>query len=76
MSKPVNKIASITPQPQSEYGDGDQRRDQTITRIRSALLQNKLAVMSLTDENPGTDPYNSGVHRALGKATAWNRRSR
>jgi hypothetical protein len=76
MSKPINNIAKAMPRPESASGDGDQRRNQTLTRIRAALLQDKLAVMTLTNENTGTDPYNSGVHQALGKATAWHRRSR
>jgi len=54
----------------------DQRRDDTINRLRSALLQERLAVISLTDENSGTDPYNSGVHRALAKAHVWRKGSR
>lgn len=76
MSNSINKAITSTRQPESESADGDKRRDHTLTRIRSALLHDKLAVMSLTNENAGTDPYNSGVHRALGKATAWNKRSR
>jgi hypothetical protein len=54
----------------------DKRRDDTITRIRAALLDERLAVMELSGENPGTDPYNSGVHRALSKAHDWGKRSR
>jgi hypothetical protein len=55
---------------------GDQRRDDTINRLRTALIKDRLAVISLTDENTGTDPYNSGVHRALVKAHVWRKGSR
>ncbi len=56
--------------------DSDRRRDDTLSRIRAALLQDRLTVTVLTDENAGTDPYNSGVHRALAKAHVWGKRSR
>lgn len=56
--------------------ENDLRRDDTINRLRSALLKDRLAVMALTDENTGTDPYNSGVHRALTKAHVWRKGSR
>lgn len=59
-----------------EAADSDKRRDDTISRIRSALLRDRLTVMSLGDENTGTDPYNSGVHRALTKTHDWKKRSR
>ena len=48
----------------------------TFMRLRSALLEDRLSAMELSDESAGSDPYNSGTHRALGKATIWNRRSR
>ncbi len=54
----------------------DTRRDETIKRLRSALMHDRLAVMALTDENAGTDPYNSGIHRALAKAHVWRKGSR
>jgi hypothetical protein len=56
--------------------EGDKRRDDTISRIRTALIQDRLTVMSLTEENTGTDPYNSGVHRALAKTHNWRKGSR
>jgi hypothetical protein len=56
--------------------DSDQQRNNTLTRIRAALLEDRLSAMALTEENTGNDPYNSGVHRALGKATVWTKRSR
>jgi hypothetical protein len=56
--------------------EGDVRRDETISRLRSALMHDRLSVMALTDENTGTDPYNSGVHRALAKAHVWRKGSR
>lgn len=54
----------------------DPRRDDTISRIRTALIQDRLTVVSLTEEDTGTDPYNSGVHRALAKAHVWRKGSR
>lgn len=48
----------------------------TFMRLRSALLEDRLSAMELSDENTGNDPYNSGTHRALGKATVWSKRSR
>jgi hypothetical protein len=60
----------------AEAVESNKRRDDTITRIRTALLRDRLAVVSLSDENAGTDPYNSGVHRALAKDHVWRKRSR
>jgi len=54
----------------------DRRRDDTLTRLRSALLEDRLAVLDLASENTGTDPYNSGVHRTLAKGHVWDKRSR
>ena len=54
----------------------DQRREDTFMRLRSALLEERLAVLDTTSENTGTDPYNSGIHRAMVKAHVWNKRSR
>jgi hypothetical protein len=48
----------------------------TFMRLRSALLEDRLSAMELSDESTGNDPYNSGTHRALGKSTVWNKRSR
>ncbi len=62
--------------PETRPADSDQPLNNTFTRLRSALLEDRLAGMALTDENTGNDPYNSGTHRALGKATIWNKRSR
>ena len=55
---------------------GDQRRSETLERIRAALLDERLAVMEFSGENTGTDPYNSGVHRTLGRGEVWSKRSR
>jgi hypothetical protein len=60
----------------AETAEVDRRRDDTLNRIRTALLRDRLAVTSLSDENTGTDPYNSGVHRALAKAHVWGKRPR
>lgn len=54
----------------------DKRREDTFTRLRSALLEDRLALLELSSENTGTDPYNSGVHRAMAKAHVWSKRSR
>jgi hypothetical protein len=54
----------------------DKRRDDTFMRLRSALLQDRLAVVDTSAESSGTDPYNSGVHRALARAHAWSKRAR
>jgi hypothetical protein len=54
----------------------DQRREDTFMRLRSALLEDRLALMDTGSENTGTDPYNSGIHRAMAKAHVWSRRSR
>ena len=55
---------------------GDQRRDDTFMRLRTALLEDRLALMETTSEQTGTDPYNSGVHRAMARAHVWSKRSR
>ena len=55
---------------------GDQRRSETLERIRAALLDQRLAVLEISGESTGTDPYNSGVHRTLGRGDVWSKRSR
>ncbi|HTQ36640.1 MAG TPA: hypothetical protein VMH77_06355 [Steroidobacteraceae bacterium] len=55
---------------------GDQRHRDTLARLRDALVQDRLKVMDLSGERTGTDPYNSGVHRALGNGQVWDKRSR
>jgi hypothetical protein len=55
---------------------GDQRRDDTLMRLRAALLEDRLTLMEVTGEQTGTDPYNSGVHRAMARADVWSKRSR
>jgi hypothetical protein len=54
----------------------DDSRNDTFMRLRSALLEDRLAVLESQTENTGTDPYNSGIHRAMAKAHVWNKRSR
>ena len=54
----------------------ERHREDTFMRLRSALLEDRLAVLELSGENTGTDPYNSGVHRAMAKGHVWNKRSR
>jgi hypothetical protein len=68
----VNGIRRVDREPVG----GDQPLNNTFLRLRSALLEDRLASMDLTDESAGSDPYNSGTHRALGKSTVWNKRSR
>jgi hypothetical protein len=65
-----------TPTAEPAISRADRRRDETLTRIRSALLEERLAVVTSSGENTGTDPYNSGVHRALSGAHSWSKRSR
>ena len=36
----------------------------------------RLALLDTSAESTGTDPYNSGIHRAMVKAHVWNKRSR
>jgi hypothetical protein len=59
----------------AEAKEADKRRDNTLGRIRTALLRDRLSVLSLSDENTGADPYNSGVHRALASTHVWRKRS-
>jgi hypothetical protein len=49
------------------------RRQTVLAQIEAALLADKLAVMDLSDENTGTDPYNSGVYP---RVQAWGKRPR
>jgi hypothetical protein len=64
-----------TPTKSADKAGGDERGD-TFSRLRSALLEDRLAVMEGGRENTGTDPYNSGIHRAMAKAHVWGKRSR
>lgn len=59
-----------------EISKSEQRREDTLNRIRSALVEERLAVVSTSEENTGTDPYNSGIHRALATREVWSKRSR
>ena len=60
-----------------ELDESDARRDGTISRLRNAIIQDKFTAVSLSAEKAGSDPYNSGVHRALDrKANPWDKRSR
>ena len=79
MSKPDSRFdlaSDDSPAQPVSSAEAEKRRDDTLTRIRSALLEDRLAVMAFTNENTGSDPYNSGVHRALAKAHVWSKRSR
>lgn len=58
----------------AETAAADQRRHDTLNRLRAALLADRLSVLELTGENTGTDPYNSGSVRA--PSHVWRRRSR
>lgn len=49
------------------------RRQTVLAQIEAALLSDKLAVMNLSEENTGTDPYNSGIYP---KAQAWGTKPR
>lgn len=54
----------------------DRRREDTLTRLRNALLEERLAVLELSDESTGTDPYNSGIRRGPHAFNGWGKRSR
>lgn len=73
--RPVHQGSQML-QAQSEPSDAEKRRDDTLTRIRGALLEERLSVLAVSGENCGTDPYNSGIHRALAKTQVWSKRSR
>ena len=65
------------PVSENEIDESDGRREVTITRLRTAILQDKFTALGASVEKSGTDPYNSGVHRALGsKSNPWDKRSR
>lgn len=76
MSKPTSNSNGAPRPVEAKASEADKRRDETITRIRAALLNDRLEVMDLSGENTGTDPYNSGIHRVLAKSEVWNKRSR
>jgi len=78
MSAPPDRFSRGT-DPRNSRADapaGDRRRDDTLTRLRSALAGQRLSLLDLTGEDTGTDPYNSGVHRALAQTYAWRKRAR
>ncbi|MEJ0100532.1 MAG: hypothetical protein WDO12_12720 [Pseudomonadota bacterium] len=67
--------SSGIPVAEEEVDPSDRRRDVTITRLRMAILQDKSSVVSSGVESCGSDPYNSGVHRALAKKNdPWDKR--
>jgi hypothetical protein len=78
MSSTDSKLPAARKKAQTEVIEeaAEKRREDTFTRLRSALLEERLAVMETSSENSGTDPYNSGVHRAMAKAHVWSKRSR
>jgi hypothetical protein len=78
MTIPTRTIAptSRSPKAANSPSASDQRRSETLERIRAALLDERLAVLELSGEATGTDPYNSGVHRTLGRGDVWSKRSR
>ncbi len=63
-------------QTEPQVSRAEQRREDTLNRIRSALVEERLEVVSAGAENTGTDPYNSGIHRALASGHVWTKRSR
>jgi hypothetical protein len=72
MNKP-NEIEARNAR-RTEAAAADERRDDTLNRLRAALLSDRLSVLELTGENTGTDPYNSGGMR--GPSHVWRRRAR
>jgi hypothetical protein len=78
MSGPDSKSFTSTDSDQAQMSEesADKRREDTFMRLRAALLEERLALVDTSAENTGTDPYNSGIHRALVRAQVWNKRSR
>jgi hypothetical protein len=78
MTSPIRTLAPIfnSPKAANDPSASDRRRNETLERIRAALLDERLAVLELSGETTGTDPYNSGVHRTLGRGDVWSKRSR
>lgn len=75
MNKPGNIDHSANARETEARGaKADQRRDDTLNRLRAALLADRLTVLDFSNENTGTDPYNSGGAR--GSSHIWRRRSR
>ena len=70
---PANEDSVEAPLPEES---ADKRREDTFMRLRSALLEERLALVDTSPENTGSDPYNSGIHRAMAKAHVWSKRSR
>lgn len=48
------------------------RRQTVFAQIEAALLSDKLSLVELSEENAGTDPYNTGRY----PAHAWGKRAR
>lgn len=53
---------------------GNHRQQDTLARIKAALMAERIAVTDITGEDTGTDPYNSSGRRAAGYA--WGNRTR
>jgi hypothetical protein len=74
---PMNKTSNFEAPGKArkaEAAAADERRGDTLNRLRAALLADRLSVLEFTGENTGTDPYNSGSMR--GASHVWRRRSR
>jgi len=77
MSSPDSKIGKGNSGPvKAEESTGERRQNDTFTRLRTALLEERLALMERSSEDSGTDPYNSGIRRTTLEAPVWNKRSR
>jgi hypothetical protein len=75
MNKPTNiDLSGNARTAEAEAAATDRRRNDTLNRLRAALLEDRLAVLQLSGENTGTDPYNSGIMR--GPSHLWRTRSR
>jgi hypothetical protein len=52
----------------------DLRLKDTLSRLRSALLDDRLAQMELSGEKAGADPRDTGIHLAAASAYDWSNR--
>jgi hypothetical protein len=50
------------------------RRKETMSRLRSALLDDRLAQMDLSRDKSGADPRDTGIHLAAGGTFDWSNR--
>jgi hypothetical protein len=72
MSGAVRQDAFPGSSDETELDEGVTRVDDTLARIRAALLQDQLRLgPGLAPKAKGADPYNNGVFRAPARGDAW-----